>query len=93
MTRAWHESNHGAKANKVITILQKNIITADGSGNFKDVAMLSNAFAYLLNVQHNMRKSIAFEKRLTELELLAKIAVKVDDSQIAAITGRTTKQD
>lgn len=91
MTRAWHESNHGAKANKVIK-KSYDLLMSDEIG-LKDFVILQNSWAYLLNVQHNMRKSIAFEKRLSELETLAKLAVKVDESQIAAITGRTTKQD
>ena len=41
-----------------------------GTTDVKDMATLSNAYGYLLNIQTNVQKTVDFARKLKELEAL-----------------------
>jgi len=72
--KAWNEVEHGPKTNKILNKLWEAIGTAE---DIKDLAVLANAYGYLLNVHSNYKKTFILEGRIEDLEKLAGLTKKL----------------
>jgi len=83
---------HGPKTNKILNKLWEAIGTAD---DVKELAVLANAYGYLLNVHSNYKKTFILEGRIEDLEKLAGLTkhlmpeFKVPDDKVSELRPQT----